>query len=440
MSQSQDEAPVYVIETIPVGGQNKVPPEKVEAETIPLPEGLLVYPEMARGGMGRIHPATDRSLLRHVALKRLDAERAKVPLYREGFIAEAQITGQLEHPNIIPVHELRVSDAGVPYFTMKLVRGGSLYDWLKSSKRRPGSSERLEVGLEIFVKVCDACAYAHHRGVIHRDFKPENIMVADFGQVYLMDWGFAKLTKTRPASGAKSQMEAKGAIGTPSHMAPEQGRGNPAEMDERSDIFGLGAVLYEIATGQTPYGDVGLKELMERVRAGRVIPVAQAVPNLELSSQLCAIIDRAIAPDPAKRYQTVTALRDDVARFLRGGLHLPRVEVAAGTAIVREGEPGDTAYMIVSGTCRAYRSVDGRQEPLAEMGPGDVFGEMALLLDDPRAATVEATTDMTVLVLDRRTVDDGLGVDGWVSSLVRALATRFRDLEHRVRKSGLERH
>lgn len=437
---SQEDPPVYVIEKIPVGGENKVPAERVAAEKIPMPTGLLVYPEMARGGMGRIHPATDRSLLRHVALKRLDAARAKVPLYREGFIAEAQITGQLEHPNIIPVHELGVSGEGVPYFTMKLVRGGSLYDWLKSPKRRPGSGERLEKGLEIFVKVCDACAYAHHRGVIHRDFKPENIMVADFGQVYLMDWGFAKLSKTRPASGAKSQMEATGAIGTPSHMAPEQGRGVPGEMDERSDIFGLGAVLYEIATGETPYGDVGLTQLMERVRAGRTIPVVEAAPKLQLAGALCAIIDKACAPDPDQRYQTVTELRDDVARFLRGGLHLPRMNVEAGTAIVREGEPGDTAYMIVSGTCRAYRSVDGRQEPLAEMGPGDVFGEMALLLDDPRAATVEAVTDMTVLVLDRSTVDGGLGVDGWVSSLVKALATRFRDLEHRVRKSGLERH
>src|SRR5690606_5317835 len=141
----------------------------------------------------------------------------------------------------------------------------------------PGSTERLEQGLEIFLKVCDAVAYAHHRGVIHRDLKPENIMVAEFGQVYLMDWGLARLTKTTPASGEESQMYAPGAVGTPEYMAPEQARGNPAEMDERSDVFGLGAILYELVSGQLPYGDERDPEkLMQSARRGRVFPVERA--------------------------------------------------------------------------------------------------------------------------------------------------------------------
>ncbi|HLK35445.1 MAG TPA: hypothetical protein VKU41_01750, partial [Polyangiaceae bacterium] len=123
MEDPKQTPPVYVIEKIPVAGDNEVTGARARAEGIPTPSHLRIFPELARGGMGRIHPATDRHLLRHVALKRLDKELAKEPFYRDGFIAEAQITGQLEHPNIVPVHELAIDARGVPYFTMKLVRG-----------------------------------------------------------------------------------------------------------------------------------------------------------------------------------------------------------------------------------------------------------------------------------------------------------------------------
>ena len=170
----------------------------------------------------------------------------------------------------MPVHELVVDPNGVPYFTMKLVQGEPFHHWLADPERPPGSSERLEEGLEIFLKVCDAIAYAHHRGVVHRDLKPDNIMVAGFGQVYVMDWGLAKLTRTRPASGSGAQMEAPGPVGTPAYMAPEQARGNPGEMDERSDVFGLGAMLYEIVSGKVPYGsERDPDRIIERAKAGR---------------------------------------------------------------------------------------------------------------------------------------------------------------------------
>jgi serine/threonine-protein kinase len=432
---------VYVIESIPVAGENQVRPEEIRKEAIPTPPHLVIYPELGRGGIGRIHAATDRNLLRHVAMKRIDRKLAEVPMYREGFIAEAQMTGQLEHPNIVPVHELSVGDNGIPYFTMKLVQGTGLDVWLRDPFRPPGSTDRLEEGLEIFLKVCDAVAYAHHRGVIHRDLKPENIMIASFGQVYLMDWGLARLTKTRPASGSRSQMEAHGAVGTPHYMAPEQARGNPAEMDERSDIFGLGAVLYEIVSGRLPYGDhKNPQTILGRAKSGQVIPIDEATKDIGVSKNIRLIVEKAVAPDPKDRYQTVVELQSAVRGFLRGGLHLPRKVFEPGTVIIREGDPGDAAYMIVSGRCRAYRTVAGGQETLAEMTAGDVFGEMALLLEEPRAATVEAVDKVTVLVLDKNTLSEGLGIGGWTGSLVRALAQRFRDLEHQVRSSGLRSH
>ena len=432
--------PVYVIESIPVGGDHGVNSRDIDREGIPVPGHLRIFPELGRGAMGRIHPATDRNLLRHVALKRLDKSLAKEPFYRDGFIAEAQMTGQLEHPNIVPVHELAIGKNGVPYFTMKLVQGVSFHRWLHSRKRPPGSRERLEEGLEIFLKICDAIAYAHHRGVIHRDLKPDNIMVGTFGQVYVMDWGLARLTKSRPASGSMAQMEAPGPVGTPAYMAPEQARGNPDEMDERSDVFGLGALLYEVVSGNVPYGELHNADLiLTRAKAGQVIPIAQAAQGIGLSKSIRVIVDRAVAPNPGDRYQSVMELEDDVRRFLRGGLHLPSKTFSPGEVIIREGAVGDAAYMIVSGNCRAYRTVSGQKEVLTTMGAGEVFGEMALLLEEPRAASVEAVDQVTVLVLDKNTMTEGLGVDGWTSALVRALAQRFRDLEQRVRAAGLKR-
>ncbi len=285
-------------------------------------------------------------------------------------MAEAQITGQLEHPNIVPVHALGVSAEGVPYFTMKLVHGVAFNKWLADPTRAPGSSERLQGGLEIFLKVCEAIAYAHDRGVIHRDLKPENIMVGSFGQVYVMDWGLARLTRSAPASGARAQMEAKGPVGTPPYMAPEQARGNPHEMDERTDVFGLGAVLYQIVSGKLPYGPMrDPKVLLERVRTGATVPLDGAIGALPIAKRIRTIVEKAIAQSPADRHQSVVELEDEVRRFLRGGLYLPSKSFSAGQLVIREGDVGDAAYMIVSGTCRAYRDVDGLRRDAGHHGP-----------------------------------------------------------------------
>ena len=430
---------VRVIESIPVDvAKSNLSPQTIAAEGIPTPAHLVLQRELARGAMGHVHPAMDRNLLRQVALKRLDKNYATRPFYRDSFIAEAQMTGQLEHPNIVPVHELAIDPNGVPYFTMKLVQGLPFSEWLEL--RPPGSIERIERGVEILLKVCDALAYAHNRGVVHRDLKPANIMVGDFGQVYLMDWGLAKLIHSQPASGAGALMNAKGPVGTADFMAPEQARGNPDDVDERSDIFGVGALLFEILTNQGPYGQEFDQRLtLERAAAGKVIPIDPACEPFGVARRIRAIAEKATQPDPANRYQTITDMQEAMRAFLHGGLHLPRKTFAAGEIIVREGEKGDAAYMIVAGRCRAFRTAGGVEEMLSVMEPGDAFGEMALILFEPRAASVVAIDAVTVLVLDQATMNEGLGLSGWTGALVHALAQRFSDLEQMVRSSGLRR-
>src|SRR5690606_5863861 len=160
-----------------------------------------------------------------------------------------------------------------------------------------------------------------------------------------------KLTKAEPASGDGALMNAEGPVGTPDYMAPEQARGKPKEMDERSDVFGMGALLFEVLSGQTPYGHGSPQEILKRASSGKVASIDAACEPIGVAKRIRAVAERATNPDPAKRYQTVAEMQDAMRAFLHGGLHLPQRSFAAGELIVKEGEKGKEAYMIVAGRC-----------------------------------------------------------------------------------------
>jgi serine/threonine protein kinase len=276
--------------------------------------------ELGRGSTGRVLAEYDESLRCHVAVKRLDPELAKEAFYRRSFVVEAEINGRLRHPNIVPFYRLATDEEGVPYLKLKLVEGISLVAWLADPEHSLASPDRATKGLGILLEVCDAVAYAHGQGVLHLDVKPANVMVGEGDRTYLLDWSLARFKVQDEASEPSREaadVEPSMPFGTPGYLAPEQARGNPAELTERSDVFGLGAVLCEVVTGKTPYGDHRNPELLLRqARLGAVAPVGRVVAGAPAG--LPAIIRRATAPRPADRYASVLDFRQDVHACVRG--------------------------------------------------------------------------------------------------------------------------
>jgi serine/threonine-protein kinase len=405
--------------------------------------------EIARGGMASIRKVQDVDLRRSVAMKVLAVpDGGDAETYFRVFAEEAQITGQLDHPNIVPVHEMGQDDSGTRFFTMKLVRGETLTELIHAADYKASNPDKLLPVVEVFRKVCDALAFAHSRGVIHRDLKPDNIMAGSYGQVYLMDWGVAKVAGFERTSKdtlnpeedrvsldfSKETGAAHGSVvGTLAYMAPEQTLGDDDAITTRTDIFGLGAILYEILTRQPPIGGFNIRETLVNAQTAN-IEHPQKVTDDNLPAGLCRICVKALSKEPGDRYPNVEKLKADIDAFLRGGWRFPSRTFALGETIVTEGEQGDKAYIIVSGTCRVYKLINGQQVALTDLGPGDVFGETAVFAKTERTATVQAYTEVSLLEVTRDVLDEELGLGSWVGSFVSALAKRYVETDKQLRE------
>jgi serine/threonine-protein kinase len=284
----------------------------------------------AQGGLGKVWLAKDVSLGREVALKELKQERVSNPRIWSRFVAEAKITGQLEHPSIVPIYELATHpQTGQPYYTMRFIRGKTLAEASKEydDKRNSGQDDPLAFRtlLNAFVGVCQAVAYAHSRGVLHRDLKGQNVVLGDYGEVIVLDWGLAKLVEasdeveveSEPAvdAGADHLQTVDGQVlGTPAYMPPEQAAGRLQAVDRQSDIYSLGAILYDLLTGRPPFVGSDTAELLRRVR--EVEPDRPRSIRSDIAPPLEAIVVRAMAKNPENRYATATELAQDVSRWM----------------------------------------------------------------------------------------------------------------------------
>ena len=394
---------------------------------------------IARGGMGEVELVVDSALKRRLAKKIIHPELQATTRTLWMFIREARITSQLDHPNIVPVHDAGEDEMGRLYFTMKRVEGRTLSAIFKDLPRGRIPREVLFRMLSIIVKVCDAVAFAHSRGVLHCDLKPANIMVGDFGQVYVMDWGVAKVMDdevpdAEPLSGLSNKFSGSTSaaiMGTPNYMSPEQARGERAVLDERTDVFSIGAILYRMLTRCAPYRGSDFDAVVELAQVGEFRRPMELAGSDLIPWGLEKIVLKALAKDPVDRYQTIDELEVELERFMRGGEEFPTAIYGAGQHVVREGEVGDSAYIVATGSCEVYRIIDGQRISLRRIGPGEVFGETAVLTSAPRVANVIALEDGTALyVVTAAVLDLELSeMKPWLASLMRTLAERFRRLE-----------
>jgi WD40 repeat protein/serine/threonine protein kinase len=295
----------------------------------------------AKGGLGQVSAALDQELDRPVALKEIQDRHADEPHSRARFVQEAEITGKLEHPGIIPVYGLGHDVSGRPFYAMRFIQGDSLkeasaaFHGDAALKRDAGArGARLRELLRRFTDVCDAVAYAHSRGVLHRDLKPGNILLGPYGETLLVDWGLAKAVGAPPAgppshegssltrgpirlsglSGSRAETVAGSIVGTPAYASPEQVAGRLDLLGPASDVYGLGATLYALLTGRPPVDSNDLEEVLRRVRKGEIPPprsIDSTIPR-----PLEAICLKAMALKADDRYPSARALAEDVTRCL----------------------------------------------------------------------------------------------------------------------------
>ncbi len=305
------------------------------AETVEMGQAEISHYTLSRvhdqGGLGRVWLAYDKNLRRSVALKEIRPDKKPTDQSLRRFVREAQVTGQLEHPNIVPVYELaRDGERSFPFYTMRFMHGQSLGDAIDAyhKLRRSGAPAALQFQrlLQVFTSVCHAMAYAHSRRVIHRDLKPANVMLGSFGEVVVLDWGLAKVLDTpeelpedeqpveQPVLGDGVETLPGQILGTPAYMAPEQALSKLDEIDALTDVYGLGAILYRILTGERPHGG---KDAQSRMRHAAEFPTPE--PR-ELDSRipraLNAVCRKAMARERLDRYLSAKELADDVQRYL----------------------------------------------------------------------------------------------------------------------------
>jgi serine/threonine-protein kinase len=328
------------------------PPLAAGEDTGALPPSIGKYQlrgEVARGGIGLVLKGNDPRLGRDVAIKVLHEQHRDNSALVERFIEEAQIGGQLEHPGIVPVYELAAED-GRPFFAMKLVNGRTLAALLA---KRKSAADDLRRFLAIFERVAQTMAYAHARGVIHRDLKPTNIMVGAFGEVQVMDWGLAKvLAATGSLNGdapcgealvdaspqtirskeSSSHSVAGSVMGTPAYMPPEQAKGEVVRLDDRCDVFALGAILCEILTGAAPYASEDRDEVLRLAAAAELADAQHRLAAYGADAELVALANDCLRPAVELRPRSAEAVAERLSR------HLAAVEARAQEARVSAAE------------------------------------------------------------------------------------------------------
>jgi hypothetical protein len=362
---------------------------------------------LGQGGMGTVHLARQVALGREVALKQIQSKYNQKQSVKDEFLTEAVLTGKLEHPNIVPIYEVAKSASGDLFYSMKNIKGQAWNDSIDTLS--------LDENLDILIDVCDAIAFAHAEGVIHRDLKPQNIMTGGFGEVLVLDWGLAVLT------GPDGDVTAS-AAGTPSYMAPEMVN-PPFTVGPRSDIYLLGAILFKILTGTPPHGGKSAFSCLEQASKNQIAtPDEERVGTLDPSGELLGVALRSMETQPQDRFQSVPEFQQAIRDFLS---HRESLELSSRAQSSLESAESSSDYTHYS------RAVFGFEEALKLWDGNSVAadGVAAERLAWALCAENQSDFDLSLSLLDETTT-------GYQE--IRARVTSARDerdaRQHKIRR------
>ncbi|MCH2207067.1 MAG: serine/threonine-protein kinase [Lentisphaerales bacterium] len=406
---------------------------------------------VGQGGMGVIRSVTDKNLKRTLAMKILSTKFIGDENIANAFIEEARITARLQHPNIIPVHDIGQNSEDNSYFyTMKLVDGQSLQDII--DKLNEGDLDykkkyNIFTLLNIFRKVCDAVSYAHSKGVIHRDIKPGNVMVGPFGEVLLLDWGLAKYSGKEEGTEKVSIKEqlSETNIDTPlmtmdgiikgslAYLSPEQATGEIKEIDNQTDVFLLGATLYHMLTLTAPYTSKNMVEIIYKAENGHFTHPNETEHGSRIPEAIVNLIIKAMSLDKATRFQNVEEMITKLTDYIEARNVSDYRVYNKGDQLISVNDLGEDTFIIISGKVEISRIIDGKSTVVETLESGAVFGELAPLTHSLRSATATAIGKVEVMIISKQLMFDELRkLPPWLEKIVFNLAGKVNSMNDSI--------